>query len=95
MDRRCGGGGRFGDVDITRWLAWFVAQVEAAAARVDFSFPQPESSGQRVATLRGVDFAYGDHAVTTLSIESRAVSRAGSGREGGESSAWHGACVVC
>ncbi|HAB16507.1 MAG TPA: ABC-F family ATP-binding cassette domain-containing protein [Verrucomicrobiota bacterium] len=36
---------------------------EAAAATVDFSFPQPESSGQRVMTLRGVDFAYGDHVV--------------------------------
>ena len=36
---------------------------EAAAATVDFSFPQPESSGQRVITLRGVDFAYGDHVV--------------------------------
>lgn len=36
---------------------------EAAAATVDFAFPQPESSGQRVATLRGVDFAYGDHVI--------------------------------
>jgi len=36
---------------------------EAAAATVDFSFPQPESSGQRVMTLRGVDFAYGEHMV--------------------------------
>lgn len=36
---------------------------EAEAAKVDFSFPQPESSGQRVATLKGIDFAYGDHVV--------------------------------
>lgn len=36
---------------------------EAAAATVDFAFPQPESSGQRVATLRAVDFAYGDHVI--------------------------------
>lgn len=36
---------------------------EAEAAKVDFSFPQPESSGQRVATLKGVDFAYGEHVV--------------------------------
>ncbi len=36
---------------------------EAAAATVDFSFPQPEPSGQRVIGLRGVDFAYGDHVV--------------------------------
>jgi len=36
---------------------------EAAAATVDFAFPQPESSGQRVATLRTIDFAYGDHVI--------------------------------
>lgn len=36
---------------------------EAAAATVDFSFPQPDPSGQRVITLRGIDFAYGDHVV--------------------------------
>ena len=36
---------------------------EAAAATVDFAFPQPESSGQRVATLKQVDFAYGDHVI--------------------------------
>lgn len=36
---------------------------EAEAAKVDFAFPQPESSGQRVAGLRGVDFAYGEHVV--------------------------------
>ncbi len=35
----------------------------AAAATVDFSFPQPEPSGQRVITLRGVHFAYGEHTV--------------------------------
>jgi ATP-binding cassette, subfamily F, member 3 len=35
----------------------------ARAATVDFSFPQPESSGQRVARLEGVDFAYGEHPV--------------------------------
>lgn len=36
---------------------------QAAAATVDFSFPQPDQSGQRVITLRGVDFAYGSHTV--------------------------------
>ena len=36
---------------------------EQAAATVDFAFPQPEQSGQRVVTLRGIDFAYGDHRI--------------------------------
>ncbi len=36
---------------------------EAAAATVDFSFPQPEPSGQRVMTLKKIDFAYGEHSV--------------------------------
>ncbi len=36
---------------------------EAAAATVGFAFPQPESSGHRVLTLRGIDFAYGAHSV--------------------------------
>ena len=36
---------------------------EAAAGTVDFAFPQPESSGQRVITLKGVHFAYGEHVV--------------------------------
>ncbi|MBL9174801.1 MAG: ABC-F family ATP-binding cassette domain-containing protein [Verrucomicrobiales bacterium] len=36
---------------------------QAAAATVDFSFPQPDQSGQRVMTLRGLDFAYGSHVV--------------------------------
>ena len=36
---------------------------EAAAATVEFSFPQPDPSGQRVITLKGVDFAYGEHTV--------------------------------
>ncbi|MFM7101417.1 MAG: ABC-F family ATP-binding cassette domain-containing protein, partial [Verrucomicrobiota bacterium] len=35
----------------------------AAAATVDFAFPQPEPSGHRVVTLRGVDFAYGSLSV--------------------------------
>jgi ATP-binding cassette, subfamily F, member 3 len=36
---------------------------EGPVATVDFAFPQPESSGQRVITLRGIDFAYGHHVV--------------------------------
>ena len=36
---------------------------EAAAATVDFKFPQPESSGQRAITLRSISFAYGEHRV--------------------------------
>jgi ATP-binding cassette subfamily F protein 3 len=36
---------------------------EAAASTVDFNFPQPESSGHRVITLRGVDFAYGERPI--------------------------------
>jgi ATP-binding cassette subfamily F protein 3 len=36
---------------------------EQAAATVDFAFPQPEQSGQRVITLKKIDFAYGDHVI--------------------------------
>ncbi|HKK19652.1 MAG TPA: ABC-F family ATP-binding cassette domain-containing protein [Opitutales bacterium] len=36
---------------------------ESAADTIHFKFPQPERSGQRVATLDGVDQAYGDHRV--------------------------------
>ncbi len=36
---------------------------EAEAATVNFSFPQPESSGQRAITLRSVEFSYGTHRV--------------------------------
>ncbi len=38
---------------------------EAAAATVGFDFPQPESSGHRVVTLRDVHFAYGENRVYT------------------------------
>jgi ATP-binding cassette subfamily F protein 3 len=36
---------------------------ESAADTIHFKFPQPERSGQRVATLEKVDQAYGDHQV--------------------------------
>lgn len=36
---------------------------EAEAETLSFRFPQPERSGQRVATLTGVKQAYGDHVV--------------------------------
>ncbi|MEO0509947.1 MAG: ABC-F family ATP-binding cassette domain-containing protein [Verrucomicrobiota bacterium] len=36
---------------------------ESAADTIHFSFPQPDRSGQRVATLENVDQAYGDHQV--------------------------------
>jgi ATP-binding cassette subfamily F protein 3 len=36
---------------------------EAEAAVVDFAFPQPEPSGQRVITLRRAHFAYGSHVI--------------------------------
>ena len=36
---------------------------EAEAGVVSFSFPQPESSGHRVITLRDLGFAYGSHVV--------------------------------
>lgn len=36
---------------------------ESAADTIHFKFPQPERSGQRVATLEAVDQAYGDHQV--------------------------------
>jgi ATP-binding cassette subfamily F protein 3 len=38
---------------------------EQAASTVDFAFPQPEKSGQRVITLKGVDFAYGQNIIYT------------------------------
>jgi len=38
---------------------------EQAAATVDFAFPQPEKSGQRVITLKGIDFAYGENVIYT------------------------------
>ncbi len=40
-----------------------ISAPDAALATVDFNFPQPEKSGQRVITLREVHFAYGDHSV--------------------------------
>jgi ATP-binding cassette, subfamily F, member 3 len=40
-----------------------VAAPDAQAATVDFVFPQPEQSGQRVVTLDAVDFAYGENPV--------------------------------
>ena len=45
---------------------------ESAANTIQFSFPQPKRSGQRVATLEAVDQAYGDHQVyegLSLNIE--------------------------
>ncbi len=36
---------------------------EQASSTVDFAFPQPEQSGQRVLTLRKVDFAYGENVI--------------------------------
>jgi ATP-binding cassette, subfamily F, member 3 len=36
---------------------------EAAASTVKFSFPQPETSGHRVITLKGIHFSYGSHTV--------------------------------
>jgi ATP-binding cassette, subfamily F, member 3 len=38
---------------------------EQAASTVDFAFPQPEQSGQRVITLKDVDFAYGENVIYT------------------------------
>ena len=38
---------------------------EQAASTVDFAFPQPEKSGQRVITLKGIDFAYGQNVIYT------------------------------
>jgi ATP-binding cassette subfamily F protein 3 len=40
-----------------------VSAPDAAASTVDFAFPQPESSGHRVVTLRSIDFAYGSHSI--------------------------------
>jgi ATP-binding cassette, subfamily F, member 3 len=36
---------------------------EADAATIDFSFPQPRRSGQRVLTLENIEFGYGDNIV--------------------------------
>jgi len=36
-----------------------ISAPDAPSSTVDFAFPQPESSGHRVITLKGVDFAYG------------------------------------
>ena len=36
---------------------------DAPSATVDFAFPQPETPGRRVVTLRKVDFAYGDRPI--------------------------------
>ena len=38
---------------------------EQAASTVDFAFPQPEKSGQRVITLKGINFAYGQNVIYT------------------------------
>lgn len=40
-----------------------IAAPESAADTIHFKFPQPDRSGQRVATLENVDQAYGDHQV--------------------------------
>jgi ATP-binding cassette, subfamily F, member 3 len=36
---------------------------EGEAATIDFAFPQPDRSGRRVVTLRGIQHAYGDNVV--------------------------------
>ena len=36
---------------------------DAPSATVDFAFPQPETPGRRVVTLRKVDFAYGERPI--------------------------------
>jgi ATP-binding cassette, subfamily F, member 3 len=36
--------------------------------KVKFRFPQPKRSGQRVITMKQVDFAYGDLQVTGLGL---------------------------
>lgn len=47
-----------------------IAAPESAADTISFSFPQPQRSGQRIATLENVDQAYGDHVVyTDLSLQ--------------------------
>ncbi|MFQ3241508.1 MAG: ATP-binding cassette subfamily F protein 3 [Lentimonas sp.] len=38
---------------------------EAAADTISFSFPQPQRSGQRIATFENIEQAYGDHVVYT------------------------------
>ncbi|NBB78424.1 MAG: ATP-binding cassette domain-containing protein [Verrucomicrobia bacterium] len=43
---------------------------ESAASTIHFKFPQPQRSGQRIATLQNVKQAYGDHVVyEDLSLE--------------------------
>lgn len=47
-----------------------IAPPESAADSIHFKFPQPQRSGQRIATLQNVNQAYGDHVVyEDLSIE--------------------------
>ncbi|MGJ8649858.1 MAG: ABC-F family ATP-binding cassette domain-containing protein [Opitutaceae bacterium] len=47
-----------------------IAAPESDADTISFSFPQPQRSGQRIATLEKVDQAYGDHVVyTDLSMQ--------------------------
>lgn len=47
-----------------------IAPPESAADSIHFKFPQPQRSGQRIATLQNVKQAYGDHVVyEDLSIE--------------------------
>ncbi|MDG1326297.1 MAG: ABC-F family ATP-binding cassette domain-containing protein [Opitutales bacterium] len=49
---------------------------EAEAETLSFRFPQPERSGQRVATLTGVKQAYGDHVVyENLNLEVEKMER--------------------
>ncbi|CAA6680146.1 MULTISPECIES: ATP-binding cassette domain-containing protein [unclassified Lentimonas] len=42
-----------------------LAPPEAAADTISFSFPQPQRSGQRIATFENIQQAYGDHVVYT------------------------------
>ena len=42
-----------------------LAPPEAAADTISFSFPQPQRSGQRIATFENIKQAYGDHVVYT------------------------------
>lgn len=42
-----------------------IAPPESAADTISFSFPQPQRSGQRIATFENVQQAYGDHVVYT------------------------------
>jgi ATP-binding cassette subfamily F protein 3 len=42
-----------------------IAPPESAADTISFSFPQPQRSGQRIATFENIQQAYGDHVVYT------------------------------